>query len=801
MAALDADGAREWGGLLQRTLHEEVERFDAGAMLLPMRADGMDESVSIDWVCLPTRAVRCSSRRAALELWDVPADQYGLGGRQLQDEYLEWRVVRDGERVVRIEVTTELGEYWGVLAGYKPVETMRLVRAFARDESVPYSQIYGGAEEDVQRVTPQERARRFVATMLSAKGASPYNDGRLGLCCMMQPTNSLRALVRLAAAAATKCVGEDRDRGEQYCRTASEAAALLQGAADMARASDPLLVERIAKLVYEGRSIAFDDPLGVYIAGVEHTRLRTPSGENIPPEWFTLSRGEDAQTAADGRQRFQRAVLEVPEGEGIFVSDLIDVATGQRVEHGGQVAELIEAVVRLNVSAQEAIAPRVTPKPEGTDDAAADGCEDVRRLAAASARPREHPANRLSPARSVMDEDRLQPGIYFRSKERPPAAFAFVVLDVSDGASAGEAARALGAVMSMLAGLSRGEMEDLQGQPEPHSSQFAEQFAGLAFLIGYGARVFDQEVHRPALTKLIRPDYLVCLAGEQPAFPALPWTAPGSPNNGEGDVAVQLTAASVAAVTCAAVEVWKTIAKLQLPLSVKEVFQGFGRHDGRGWLGFHDGVSNGRSQERVEAIRSAGDPGWMDGGTYLAFLRMRVDLEAWNGLPRTTQELLVGRHKLHGAPLMAVERGERGELIPVAREPLPQQANPAEPSAWIDPPQTTDPILEASHIHRANQNRASMATPGGLRIFRQGYEFFDGFDGGAPQLGLNFVSFQRDLGVLQHLLHLPGWLGDVNFGGSAAAGVAPMSFITVDAGGLYAVPRVSDPFAGAGLFT
>ena len=384
LAALGEDGAREWDNTVERTLHEEVEQFDAGEALLTTRTSAMNETVSIDWVGLPTRAVRCSSRQEALALWDVPATNHGLGGRALQDEYLEWRVVRDGERLVRVEITTELREYWRVLAGHEPDEAMRLVREFARDESVQHAQVYGTSEEKVQHASSEQRAAMFASTMLSREGASPYNDGRLGICCMLQSTNNVRALVRLAAAAATRCIGEDAETGEPYCRTASESAALLEGTADMARASDPLLVERIAKLVYEGRSSAFDDPVGVYVTGVEHTRLRTRTGENIPPEWFTLSRGEDAPIAADGLQRCQRVVLEVPKDEGC-VSDLTDVATEQRIRHGGQIAELIQAVVRLNVTAQKAVAPRLTPTPEERGDSAPDGCEDVRRLAAASA--------------------------------------------------------------------------------------------------------------------------------------------------------------------------------------------------------------------------------------------------------------------------------------------------------------------------------------------------------------------------------------------------------------------------------
>jgi hypothetical protein len=68
---------------------------------------------------------------------------------------------------------------------------------------------------------------------------------------------------------------------------------------------------------------------------------------------------------------------------------------------------------------------------------------------------------------------------------------------------------------------------------------------------------------------------------------------------------------------------------------------------------------------------------------------------------------------------------------------------------------------------------------------------------------MNFVSFQSDLQTLQHLMHLPGWLADANFGGPAKPGAGdPPSprLIALVAGGLYAVPPRGRPFPGAGLF-
>jgi deferrochelatase/peroxidase EfeB len=279
--------------------------------------------------------------------------------------------------------------------------------------------------------------------------------------------------------------------------------------------------------------------------------------------------------------------------------------------------------------------------------------------------------------------------------------------------------------------------------------------------------------------------------------------APGADAAGEGDIAVQLTAPRQAAVNCAAVEIWKLVADRGLPLRPRASFDGFGRHDGRGWLEFHDGVSNLEGSQRVAALEAPADPAWMAGGTYMAFLRLRLDLGLWRGLTRAQQEVIVGRDKLSGGGLIGVGRDAAGQPSPVPAPTPGKAATDRERADFIEPPQTADPLLESSHIHRASQNRASPFAPAGMRMFRQGYDFLEDVGPDGPRLGLNFVSFQRDLAIPTHVLHLPGWLGDVNFGGRPAAGPGePPSptFVCVAAGGLYAVPAAAEPYPGAELF-
>jgi Dyp-type peroxidase family len=393
--------------------------------------------------------------------------------------------------------------------------------------------------------------------------------------------------------------------------------------------------------------------------------------------------------------------------------------------------------------------------------------------------------------------DRLQPGIYFRAGQRPPACFRLLVLNARAGAEPAAVRKGLARLLDVLPALADGGLRDLTGQDEPNTLASAEQFAGLAVLLGFGRRLFDPGVHEPPLVQAERPEYLSYLAQTPAPFPRLPWT--DGHGSAEGDFAIQLTAEREAGVNCAAIEAWKLIGDERLPFDVVATFSGFGRHDGRGWLDFHDGVSNIETSQRLEALEAPPDPPWMAGGTYMAYLRLAINLAAWRRLSRDQQALIVGRDKLTGAALTGVDRSG-GHPRPVAAAAKTEDERLA---SYRDPPQTTDPLLEASHIHRANQNRASPGAPAGLRIFRQGYDYLDGIDAEGPRLGLNFVSFQRDLANVHHLLHLQGWLGDVNFGGPrepVASDPPAPQFIEVEAGGLYAIPPVAAPFPGAEVF-
>lgn len=367
LAELGPEGAAAWSRRVAGAMRAAAESDF-------LRATGGDETPGLtatDWTGFPARVAECLTRGEALPLldWACPKKP-----RALQEEYVEWRVVRDGEAIRRVELTTELSDYWRVLAAYEPERTLELVAEFAR-RPVPPESVYGMS--DPFGATPAARDRAFQATMLTPAGMSPYNDGTAAICCMVQETNTLEALVGLAVAATSVRIARDVLSGRLRCLTCDEAIRQLDGAAMRGRASDPVLVERFGRLAFEGRLVAFDDPVGVYIAGVEHGRLRTPAGDAVPREWFSFGRG--AGPDAGGFARYQRLVFEPPPDAGLAVSDLIDVATEQPLRHGGQIAEFVQVTALLRVSEPDAVA---VDMPDPSDVAAAaddESCADLHR--------------------------------------------------------------------------------------------------------------------------------------------------------------------------------------------------------------------------------------------------------------------------------------------------------------------------------------------------------------------------------------------------------------------------------------
>lgn len=402
----------------------------------------------------------------------------------------------------------------------------------------------------------------------------------------------------------------------------------------------------------------------------------------------------------------------------------------------------------------------------------------------------------------------LQDGIYYQAGRSPGRCWRLMLLDVMPGTTPAAAKAAVAALWGMLGDLRRGLVRDLNPvarRADDPVGPVAVPADGLTCLLAYGARLFDPMAHPlPVAPNARRPPRVTRFRlGAAGPFRAIRWVPEPLRRQTDGDLALQFVADSELAVNRAAVESVKAIADGTLPLRVAAMYDGFGRSDGRSWIDFHDGVNTMTPEQRERAmlIDDDLDVPWMVGGTYLAFLRLAVDLPLWRALTRDQQELIVGRQKITGCPFVSTAAGSGVTAACGNDGTLPAAPTPA----FLDPPRpSADPVLRASHIHRANLNRgADPREAASNRVYRQGYEFLESMPGDAPRVGLNFVSFQKDLERVTFVLRADDWFGSANFGGPdvPAAGEPPNpALLGLLAGGFYAVPPAGDPFPGAGVF-
>jgi hypothetical protein len=371
------DDAR-WATLVQSALGAALARYGATPHLATNQDDATPERVLADWTAFPSRISNCLTRDHARLLLDwrtLRGDQ----GRQYQEEYAEWRtVLSDDGKIRRFELTTELPDYWLWLAGRNPARTIELIASFAGEPSVDTKAVYGKDESTLVSMSDAQRESAFERNMLKT-GDSPYNNGMRAICCMRQPTNTLDALLGLVVASARRRLARDEVTGLVRCANAGETIPQLRGAAELGRNSDPVVVEQLTRLAFEGRRMALDGLPGVYIHGIQLERLVAPDGSPIPPDSFTFQRttGADPNLAHD-MVRTQRLVLEVPPEHGICIGDLIDVATGEPIRFGADLADLVQLAVHIRTSAPGVVQGAADPLPRAPPDpdTAHGACDD-----------------------------------------------------------------------------------------------------------------------------------------------------------------------------------------------------------------------------------------------------------------------------------------------------------------------------------------------------------------------------------------------------------------------------------------
>ena len=370
LSDLEGLGKDEWDKYVSNQIKEAIDSSKTKQFLI--EADNRINSppVAVDWSGFPTRLQTCldGSFRKTLRLLDWQLGNVDAGRSIGHEEYLEWRVVRNGAgKITRMEFTTEIREYWEILATYHPIKCLRLLGRFAGERIAAFEDVYG---RDPEQMTLEERLESFKGNMFAPNGTapkSPYNNGRKAIAFMGKSVNTLSAAIQLASFAAFPYQAEETD-GTIRSITGSEAIAFTDQNALDCRNSDPTIVSSVIDLAVSGRYVTLDDPPGVYILDVQHEKILLPDRSSpIPRDWFEFQRG-----SRNGGERSQRLVFEVPPSQGFTISDLIDEEIDDPIAFGGQIAKKILVGLYVRVSAPGAAS--VTPIPVKVNDLPANRC-------------------------------------------------------------------------------------------------------------------------------------------------------------------------------------------------------------------------------------------------------------------------------------------------------------------------------------------------------------------------------------------------------------------------------------------
>jgi deferrochelatase/peroxidase EfeB len=403
---------------------------------------------------------------------------------------------------------------------------------------------------------------------------------------------------------------------------------------------------------------------------------------------------------------------------------------------------------------------------------------------------------------------RIQDGIYWDSK--PDQAhrdfYKLCFIKVAPQASTDDVCQVLEKAWDLFNNLKSGIHPRL-GKDYPVDAK------ELDVLIGYGHNLFDTfgQIERPQsmsnqfrFMKPNNPFGNLILPGA-----GIKWEESRTVNHGDTDIGIQFTANSPLAIHRAHIELWRVLSHEDnsvdgMPiLTIHDFTDGFAREDKRSWIDFHDGISNlkrGNQREQAIAIKQVNSGGmdWTLNGTYMVFMKIPINLAAWDKISEAQQVELVGRTLRSGCPITDIDN----QGVPVTQSGCPVNGtNEVIQSGNVDflePPDGVSSRMKLSHVQRANHHRGPLHKPDSRRFFRQGYEFVDKHETGFIA-GLNFISFQDDPNRTLSVLTLRHWLGGVAFGGEADNQSDELkNMIHCTSAGVFFVPPVNEnePFPG-----
>lgn len=253
-----------------------------------------------------------------------------------QDEYCEWHVTRNDQgQITRVTFTSEPPEYWQAMHGDElPDMSGNATYPFAGDQTLLLELYREYVSPEVQ-LADLECSDDFIdysdptnpITIYPKGSYNPYNRWNTtgGIMHLTHPANSLSAEINLGVLATVLRTS--------YGRPVIDPEALISCAAygGLSRASDPTIGSTVNELAALGAHVTLRNPVGLAMHHLDLAGFSTPHGEPVDASFFQVLRGNQELGL------IERAIFEVPAGEGFTVSDC--TIGGIPITRGSQIAE------------------------------------------------------------------------------------------------------------------------------------------------------------------------------------------------------------------------------------------------------------------------------------------------------------------------------------------------------------------------------------------------------------------------------------------------------------------------------
>lgn len=375
---LDGNLTKLWNDIVKKHYEELAHPDSVGRIrffaLDPQTVNNGVETDVVKWAADPAEPKFCVDRQTAKNLSDWATatghpihEAFGSKGRdRIQNEYCEYAVIyqkfEEGTdqnpkiryRPKRVLLTTELREYWLLLAEHSP-HKLQEVASSILGRVVRWSELYGPTVTDPTSLSPQQR--RFQFALWVAGGAGSLQDGNFKDYYLKEgvPVQPLGTLNRRNALFMTHQINGLDDllyivmfgarpyakrEGSKWIKASKDEIFTKYGVEQLAcRHADPAAAIGAYDQAFQGKTVAFANPLGMYIQSFAKNNFQF-EGKTVPDEWIRFSRGK-------GEGYYQRLEFGPSDTDPYFLDDITVGDSQEPVIGGFQVVEQIEVGPRL----------------------------------------------------------------------------------------------------------------------------------------------------------------------------------------------------------------------------------------------------------------------------------------------------------------------------------------------------------------------------------------------------------------------------------------------------------------------